>query len=72
MLIFYMRKNNIVLGLFVFVFLLVVSIFTLLPSQIRADWTEHQFQNNEAHTWQSIASSSDGTRLVAVVNPGYV
>ncbi|MFA6251369.1 MAG: hypothetical protein WC603_01950, partial [Candidatus Paceibacterota bacterium] len=57
-------KKSIFIKVSVSILILIVSIFTLFPSNSQAGWLEQQ--NPGLHNWQSIASSSDGQKLVAV------
>ena len=61
-----MKKYNIVLNLFVFVFILFASIFVLFPQNVLAGWKAQPLSGE--HSWTAMASSSDGTKLVAVVH----
>jgi len=65
----YIMKNILkILSVSLFVFIS-VSYFT--PSVVSADaWTEQQGAGQR--NWQSITSSSDGTKLAAVVDNGYI
>ena len=66
-----MKKYNIVLGLFVSVFILLGSVFAFMPQQANATGVWTQQVGAGLHPWTAVASSSDGTKLVAVVGgPG--
>ena len=59
-----MKKYNIVLGLFVSVFILAGSVFAFMPQHARAEWTPQP--SSGLHYWKSITSSSDGVNMTAI------
>jgi len=67
-----MKKFIIALGLFVSVFILVVSVFALSSNRVSASGSGWVARTNVARNWQSIASNWDGTKLAAVVWGGYI
>jgi len=57
-------KKYLIIKFFVFILILVASIFVLFPHTSSAGWIEQQ--GSGLHNWKSIASDSTGTYLVAV------
>jgi hypothetical protein len=49
-----------------------VLTFISFPPQVKASNTWTQQTGSGQHNWYSVASSSDGTKLAAVVNGGYI
>ncbi len=62
----YMKKFYSILS----ILFLVVSLLPMQASAVSVTWTEQT--GSGSRDWKSIASSSDGTKLAAVVNAGYI
>ncbi len=56
--------------IFIIIFILIVTAITIFPNESQAVWTERTSAGSR--NWQSIATSSDGVKIAAVVDSGYI